>query len=291
MLGLTKLVKLDNICKEFNLENNVYAKVENTNPSGSVKDRPCYYMLTKYKEEGILKDGGTVIEATSGNMGISLAYFQKELNYKAIIVMPSSMSRERREMISSLGARLELVDGGMSVANKRAMELKEEIKDSILFKQFDNPNNVLAHYHSTAKEINNDLEDLDYLFAGIGTGGTISGIGKFYKELKKKTLIIGVEPYESPLITKGCASSHLIQGIGANFIPNILDLNVIDEMTTCKGLDAIAMAKLVRALEGIDCGYSSGAALAACINYLKEKNIKGKNVVVIFPDKGDRYQW
>lgn len=290
MVGNTKLVKLDKILKEFDCVNNIYAKVEATNPSGSIKDRACYYMLKQDKETGILKDGGIVVEATSGNMGISLSYFQKELNYKAIIVMPSSMSVERRTMIQKYGATLELVDGGMAQCKIRAKEIVDSTPGAIMFRQFEDSNNAIAHYLYTAREIES-VVDADYIFAGIGTGGTISGIGRFYKEQKKDTKVIGVEPYESPLLTKGEAHPHLIQGIGANFVPNILDLKVVDGLTTVKGEDAILMAKKIRELEEIDCGYSSGAALAAAINYLKLHNIVGKNVVVIFPDRGDRYSW
>lgn len=290
MVGNTKLVKLDKILKEFNCLNNVYAKVEATNPSGSIKDRACYYMLKQDKEAGLLQDGGTVVEATSGNMGISLAYFQKELNYRAIIVMPSSMSIERREMIKKYGATLELVDGGIAQCAFRAKEIVDSTPGAIMFRQFDDYNNAKAHYLSTGPELANEIE-ADYLFAGIGTGGTISGIGKYFKEQKKNTKIIGVEPYESPLLTQGEAHPHLIQGIGANFIPIILELRVVDEVITVKGIDAISMAKKIRELEKIDCGYSSGAALCACINYLNSHKIKDKNVVVIFPDRGDRYPW
>lgn len=290
MVGSTKLVKLDKILKKYNCINNIYAKVEATNPSGSIKDRACFYMLSKDKELGLLKDGGTVVEATSGNMGISLAFFQKELNYKAIIVMPSSMSVERRAMIQKYGATLELVDGGMQQCKQRASEIVASTKNAIMFRQFEDKNNALAHFYTTAPEIDKEVK-ADYIFAGIGTGGTISGIGKYYKDNKLDTKIVGIEPNESPLITKGEAHPHLIQGIGANFIPDILDLKVVDEVTLVKGEEAIKMAKMIRDLEGIDCGYSSGAALAGAINYLNNLGIKNKNVVVIFPDRGDRYSW
>ena len=290
MLGNTKLVKLEVITKKYNCINDIYAKVEATNPSGSIKDRACYYMLTKLKERGILKDGGTVVEATSGNMGISLSYFQKELNYKAIIVMPASMSMERRMMIKKYGAELEIVSGGMTDCKKVSLDIVNNTEGAILFRQFEDLNNPYAHYINTAKEIYNEFTP-DYFFAGIGTGGTISGVGKFFKENNLPTKIIGVEPFESPLLTEGHAHPHLIQGIGANFIPDTLDRSVIDEITTVKGEEAINMAKLIRSDENIDCGYSSGAALLAAINYLNANNITGKKVVVIFPDKGDRYQW
>ena len=290
MVGNTKLVRLDKILKKFNCPNNVYAKVEATNPTGSIKDRPCYFMLKKDKEAGLLKDGGTVVEATSGNMGISLAYFQKELNYNAIIVMPTSMSVERRQMIQKYGAKLELVDGGIMQCALRAKEIVDSIPGAIMFRQFDDYNNARAHYETTGQELASQIK-ADYLFAGIGTGGTISGIGKYFKEQKFDTKLIGIEPFESPLLTKGEAHPHLIQGIGANFIPIILELKVVDEVITVRGEDAIAMAKKIRELEQIDCGYSSGAALCGCINYLNSHNIKDKDIVVIFPDRGDRYSW
>ena len=288
-LGETKLVKLDKLCKLYDINCVVYAKDESTNPSGSIKDRPAYMMVKKFKEEGLLSDGGTIIEATSGNMGISLAFFQKELNYHAIIVMPSSMSLERRKKIQDLGAKLILVDGGMKQCNDKVKELKEQNPGYVLLKQFENPNNPLSHYLGTGPEIVADLEDLDYLFAGMGTGGTISGIGNFFKDNNIKAKVIGVEPFESPLLTSGQAGPHLIQGIGANFVPAILDLNVIDEIVTCKGQDAINMSKQIKVVEGISVGYSAGAALKACFDYIKNNKLENKKMVVVFPDKGDRY--
>ncbi len=291
MLGNTPLVRLKKIEEEFGIYNEIYAKVENTNPSGSVKDRAVYQMLLDFKEEGKLKEGTTVIEATSGNTGISLSYFQNEFKINAIIVMPKSMTKERREMIAKYGAKLVLVDGGMKESNLEAEKLHEKIKDSLFLGQFDNPSNVKAHYLNTARELDRDLEKIDYVFAGFGTGGTISGIGKYFKEKKYATKIIGIEPYESPLVTKGEAHPHLIQGIGANFIPNNLKQEFIDEVITCKGEEALAMARTIRKIEGIDCGYTSGASLNQAIHYLKDNNIKGKRIVVVFPDKGDRYSW
>lgn len=291
MLGNTALKRVERLEKKHGIDNCVFAKVENTNPSGSIKDRAVYQMLLGYFERNVLKEGATVIEATSGNTGIALAYFQKEFKIKVIIVMPMSMSKERREMIAKYGAELVLVDGGMAEANKKAQELKEQIAGSIIFGQFDNADNVLAHYLHTGPEIFNELEKVDYVFAGIGTGGTATGIGRFIKDNNLNTKIIGVEPYESPLLTKGFAGKHKIQGIGANFVPSILRKEYIYDITTCVSDDAIKMAYEIRNEEGIDCGISSGAALNACLNYLKEHDIHGKNVVVIFPDRGDRYSW
>ncbi|MCQ2799557.1 MAG: cysteine synthase family protein [Bacilli bacterium] len=290
-LGNTKLIRLVNLEKAYALESELYAKVENTNPTGSIKDRAAYNMLVEYKKEGKLKEEGTVIEATSGNTGISLAYFSKAFNYRCIIVMPESASVQRREIIKSYGGELVLVKGGMKECNDKAASLLEEIPNSFIFSQFDNINNPLAHYKTTGPEILNDLCDVDYVFAGIGTGGTISGIGKFFKEAKPEVRIIGVEPEESPLLTKGVAGPHLIQCIGANFVPNTYLEEYVDDIVAVKGLESIEMAKQIREVESIDIGISSGASLLGAINYIKSNNIKGKKVVAIFPDKGDRYTW
>lgn len=291
IVGNTKLVRLAKLEKLFNLEFQIYAKVENTNPTGSIKDRAVHNMLLEYKNDGTLKEGGTIIEATSGNTGISLSYFSKVFNYRCIIVMPESVSLQRREIIKSYGAELVLLKGGMKECNDKALSLLKEIPNSFIFSQFENINNPLAHYKGTGPEILHDLADVDYVFGGIGTGGTISGIGKFFKEAKPDTRIIGIEPEESPLLTKGVAGPHLIQGIGANFIPNTFLKENVDEVIATKGLEAIEMAKKIREVEGIDIGISSGASLLGAINYIKSNNLKGKKVVAIFPDKGDRYTW
>lgn len=288
--GNTKLVRLEKIEKIFNLSNFLYAKVENSNPSGSIKDRTVYQMLLDYKDAGKLKEGTTIIEATSGNTGISLGYFRKEFGYELIIVMPKSMSKERREIISSYGAKLCLIDGGMEECERYADELVIVTNNSILFNQFHNLSNPKAHYLSTGPEILKDCPKVNYLFAGIGTGGTISGTGRYLKE-NSICHIVGVEPLESPLLTKGIAGPHLIQGIGANFIPKTYINKFVDEVVTASGKQSIEFAKLIRDVENIDCGISSGAALLGCINYIRQNNISDKNIVVIFPDKGDRYLW
>ena len=288
--GNTKLVRLEAVEKEFNINNFLYAKLENSNPSGSIKDRAVYQMLLDYQKDGKLKEGSTIVEATSGNTGIALGYFSKIFGYKLIIAMPESMSQERRDMIASYGAELRLIKGGMKQCEDYAEELVKEIPNSFVFHQFDNPSNPKAHYLTTGPEIIRDLPDVDYFFAGIGTGGTISGTGKYLKE-KGRVSIIGVQPYESPLLTKGVASGHLIQGIGPNFIPKTYDTKIADDIVDVKGEEAIKMAKFIRNTGDFDCGYSSGAALLGAINYLKEHNITGKKVVIIFPDKGDRYSW
>ena len=193
-------------------------------------------------------------------------------------------------MIQSYGAELCLITGGMAQCEEHAKELVKQIPNSFEFKQFDNPSNPKAHYLTTGPEIYKDLPEVDYFFAGIGTGGTLSGTGKYLKE-KKDVKVIGVEPFESPLLTKGVAGGHLIQGIGANFIPNTYDKNIADGIADVKGKEAIEMAKFLRNHGDFDVGYSSGAALLGAINYLKDNGIKGKNVVIIFPDKGNRYSW
>ena len=288
--GNTKLVRLAEVEKHFQVENALYAKVESSNPSGSVKDRAVYQMLLDYRAEGKLKEGTTIVEATSGNTGIALGYYSKVFNYKLIIVMPASMSQQRRDMIQSYGAELCLISGGMAQCEEHAKELVKQIPNSFEFKQFDNPSNPKAHYLTTGPEIATHLPEVNMLFAGIGTGGTISGTGKYLKE-KGDVKVIGVEPFESPLLTKGVAGGHLIQGIGANFIPNTYDKNVVDDIVDVNGEEAIKMAKFLRNTGDFDVGYSSGAALLGAINYLKDNGIKGKNVVIIFPDKGNRYSW
>ncbi len=286
----TKLVRLTQIENIFKTKNHLYAKVEGSNPSGSIKDRAVFQMLLGYQEKGILKEDSLIVEATSGNTGIALAYFSSIFKYHVIIVMPESMSQQRRDMITKLGGELCLVKGGMKECEIKANDIIKENKGAFIFGQFENKDNAKAHYLHTGPEIANQIDKVDYFFAGIGTGGTITGAGKYLKE-KFNCKVIGVEPLESPLLTAGHAGSHLIQGIGANFIPNVLDQKILDDVTTVKGSKAIEMAKLIRDVENIDCGISSGAALQAAIEYTSHHEISGQNIVVIFPDKGDRYTW
>ncbi len=289
--GNTKLVRLINIEKEFDLDCELYGKVENSNPSGSIKDRAVYQMLLDYIEEGKLTKDTVIVEATSGNTGIALAYFSKIFNYRLIIYMPSSMSKERREMISSLGAELKLVDGGMAQAEELALSDAKNNDNYLLFDQFNNKSNVKAHLLTTGPEIVKDLMDVNYVFAGIGTGGTATGIAQYFKNNNIYAKVIGVEPSESPLLTKGYAGKHLIQGIGANFIPSILDASLLTDIVDVEGEKAIEMAKLIRSIENIDIGISSGAALLGAISYIKNNSINNKKIVIIFPDKGNRYSW
>ena len=289
--GNTKLVRLINIEKKYGINCPLFAKVENTNPSGSIKDRAVYQMLLDYIASGKLNENTTIVEATSGNTGIALAYYSKIFKYRLIIYMPSSMSKERREMISSLGAELKLVDGGMDKAEELALLDVKNNKNYLLFDQFNNPSNKKAHFLTTGPEIYKDLNDVNYVFSGIGTGGTATGIAQYFRSINKDAKVIGVEPSESPLLTKGYAGKHLIQGIGANFIPSILERQLLNDVVDVPGLDSIEMAKAIRQLENLDVGISSGAALLGALSYIKSNSLSDKKIVIIFPDKGNRYSW
>ena len=249
-------------------------------------------MLLDLFESGKLKEGSTIIEPTSGNTGIAMAAIGSYLNLNVIIVMPSSMSQERRKLIKDYGAKLELVDGGMSVAVERANQLNNEIKDSVIPGQFINQSNVKAHYNYTAPEIFNDIPDVDYIVAGIGTGGTATGIGKYIVDNKKQTKVVGVEPESSPLLTKGKASPHKIQGIGANFIPEILDQKVISEIIDVSDDNAINTARDICLTEGLLVGISSGASVYGAVELSKKIEVnKEIKIVSILPDTGERYTW
>lgn len=291
LIGNTPLVRLNKIEKYFNLNTSIYAKIEKFNPAGSIKDRAVLSMLTNLINKGMIKKGSTIIEPTSGNTGIALACLCNYFEMEAIIVMPKSMSIQRQQLLKAYGAKLVLVDGGMKEALEEANKIHSEIKDSIILGQFDNEDNLLAHYQTTAKEIFDDLENVDYIFAGVGTGGTISGIGKYVKENNLKTKIIGIEPEESPLLSEGKASSHLIQGIGANFVPKNYKEEYIDEIIKVNGEKAIDFATKILEIEGYLVGISSGASLLGAINYINNNNIKNRNIIVIFPDTGERYSW
>ncbi|MDR0934770.1 MAG: cysteine synthase A [Erysipelotrichaceae bacterium] len=291
LIGNTPLVKLDKIKKAHNLNFDLYGKLEKQNPAGSIKDRPVLEIFKDYQKAGVLKKGSTIIEPTSGNTGIALSALANYFDYKVIIVMPSSMSIERRNLIKAYNAELVLVDGGMADAVNKAEELKKSIPGSIIFGQFTNLSNPKSHYLHTAIEIHEDLKKADVIIAGIGTGGTISGIGRYYKENNLPIEIIGVEPTNSPLISKGYSGKHKIQGIGANFIPETLNLNYVDKIITVEDEVAIETAKDIVRKEGLLVGISSGAALAAAISLSKDKKYENKNIVVILPDTGERYQW
>ena len=289
-LGNTPIIRLKKIEKEFRLNTLIYAKNESENPTGSIKDRAVYQMLLDGVNSGLLKEGYTVVEATSGNTGISLAAFGPLFGLKVVIVMPDNMSLKRRELIKAYGAELCLIKGGMKECSEYAQKLVKKTQNSIILGQFDNLSNMKAHFLTTGKEIDEQVENADYIFAGIGSGGTISGIGKYMKENNKLTKCIGIEPKQSPLITKGIAGGHLIHGIGANFIPNNYVEKYVDEVVTVDDVSSIEMSKKILELENIDVGYSSGANLLAAITYIKEHKISGGKVVVIFPDTGTRYR-
>ena len=294
LVGNTPIVRLGKIEKKFNLNEKIklFGKIEKNNPIGSVKDRPVKQMLLDLFESGKLKEGFTIIEPTSGNTGIAMAAIGSYLKLNVIIVMPSSMSQERRKLIKDYGAKLELVDGGMSVAVERANQLNNEIKDSVIPGQFINQSNVKAHYNYTAPEIFNDIPDVDYIVAGIGTGGTATGIGKYIVDNKKQTKVVGVEPESSPLLTKGKASPHKIQGIGANFIPDILDQKVISEIIDVSDDNAINTARDICLTEGLLVGISSGASVYGAVELSKKIEVnKEIKIVSILPDTGERYTW
>lgn len=292
LIGNTPILELKNIESKFNLKGKLFAKLEFLNPAGSVKDRAAKGMIDDAERRGILKPGSVIIEPTSGNTGIGLALIAISRGYKAIIVMPDTMSEERRTLMRAYGAELVLTDGklGMKGAIAEAERLATEIPGSFIPGQFDNPANAQAHFETTGPEIYNDLdENVDIFVAGIGTGGTITGVGKYLKSKNSNIKIIGVEPESSPFLTKGEAGAHKIQGIGAGFIPKALDLSVVDEIITVSDDDALCAGRLSGNTEGVLVGISSGAALFAGIELAKRPENAGKNIVVLFPDTGARY--
>lgn len=292
LVGRTPLMELSNIEKNNALCAKIFAKIEFFNPAGSIKDRAALEMINDAEERGILKNGGVVIEPTSGNTGIGLAAICASRGYRLIIVMPDNMSKERQQIMRAYGAELILTDGalGMKGAIARAEELKKEIPGAIIAGQFANPANPMAHYKTTAREIWADCcADIDIFVSTIGTGGTISGCARYLKEMKPDIKVIGIEPASSPYITEGRAGAHAIQGIGAGFIPEILDLGLIDEVVTVSDCDAIDTMREIAGTEGLLVGISSGAALAVAKRLAVREENRGKRIVVIFPDSGERY--
>ncbi len=289
-VGETPLIELKALAKALGLKSKILAKVEGMNPAGSAKDRVALYMIEDAEKRGLISAGATIIEPTSGNTGIGLAAIAVPKGYKVIIVMPDNMSKERQTLMRAYGAELVLTEGklGMAGCIAKANELKNSIENSFIPDQFGNPANVLAHYETTGPEIWRDSdESVDIFVAGVGTGGTISGCGKFLKEQNENIKIIAVEPKNSPVISGGKAGSHGLQGIGAGFIPEILDLSVIDETLCVDEEEAYAAARLLAKAEGLLCGISSGAALHAAIELANRE--EGKNICVLLPDRGDRY--
>lgn len=291
LVGHTPVVELKNIEKKFGLKGKIFAKLEYFNPAGSIKDRVALNMILSAERDGKISKGGVLIEPTSGNTGIGIAAIGVPRGYRVIIVMPETMSVERRKLIKAYGAEIVLSDGskGMKGAIEKAEELAKETGGTIMG-QFVNPSNPEAHYKTTGVEIYEDMDGaVDYFVAGVGTGGTITGVGKYLKEKKADVKVVAVEPYSSPVISEGRAGKHGIQGIGAGFIPETLDVSVIDEVITVKDEDAFNLGKTVSGAEGFLVGISSGAALWAATEVAKREESKGKNIVVILPDSGDRY--
>ncbi len=283
IIGNTPLIKV---------EDNLYAKLEYLNPAGSVKDRAALYMINDAEKKGLLKKGSVIIEPTSGNTGIGLAAVAAVRGYKVILTMPETMSIERRKLLAAYGAEIVLTDGalGMSGAVKKAEEIALNTKNSFIAGQFYNEANAFAHYETTGPEIYNDTDGLvDVFVSGVGTGGTLTGTARYLKEKNSNVEIVAVEPYDSPLISKGVSGPHSIQGIGANFIPELLDVSLIDKIITVKGDEAYTASRLLAREKGILVGISSGAAMCAALQLAKKTEYKGKKIVVLLPDTGDRY--
>ena len=292
LIGKTPLLELTHLEEIHNLDAKVLVKVEFLNPGGSAKDRVAKKMVEDAEAKGLLKAGATIIEPTSGNTGIGLAVMAAARGYRAIIVMPDSMSMERRLLMSAFGAELVLTEGakGMAGAIAKAEELAKEIPGAFIPGQFDNPANPQAHYETTGPEIYEDTDGkVDIFVAGIGTGGTITGVGRYLREKNPDVQIIGVEPASSPQLTEGRVGSHGLQGIGANFVPSILDTKLYNEIITVTEEAAYAAGREVAQKEGLLVGISAGAAIHAALEVAKRPENKGKNIVVLLPDTGDRY--
>lgn len=292
LIGKTPLMEVENIEKMLDLKAKLLVKLEYLNPAGSVKDRVAKNMIATAEQDGRLKPGATIIEPTSGNTGIGLASIAASRGYKLILTMPETMSVERRNILKAYGAEIVLTEGakGMTGAIEKAKELAEQISGSFLAGQFDNPSNPAAHRISTGPEIWEDTNgNVDIFVAGVGTGGTITGVGEYLKEKNPSVKIFAVEPSDSPVLSKGKAGSHKIQGIGAGFVPTVLNTQVYDEIMSITAEESFETAKLFAHKEGILVGISSGAALYAGIEQAKREENAGKTIVVLLPDSGDRY--
>ncbi len=292
LIGRTPLMELANTEKEIGLKATILAKLEGFNPAGSVKDRVAFEMIENAEKRGILKKGSVIIEPTSGNTGIGLASVAAAKGYRLIITMPETMSVERRKLIAAYGAELVLTDGskGMSGAIEKAEELAKEIPDSIVAGQFVNPANPEAHRKTTGPEIWSDTDgNIDIFVAGVGTGGTITGTGEYLKSKNPNVKIVAVEPADSPVLSGGKAGAHGLQGIGAGFVPEVLNTEIYDEIITVTTDEAYSAARSLARCEGVLVGISSGAALHAAIELAKREENAGKNIVVLLPDTGDRY--
>ena len=292
LIGDTPLLRLKKMEERFGARGEIVAKVELFNPAGSIKDRVGYNMIIEAEKSGRLKPGGTIIEPTSGNTGVGLAMTAAARGYKAIMVMPESMSVERRKLLAALGAELVLTDKslGMKGSLEKADQLAREIPGSIIAGQFENPANPQAHYETTAPEIWRDTDGkLDVFVSAFGTGGTVTGVGRYLKEKDPSVRIVGVEPAASPLVTEGKAAPHKIQGIGANFVPDVLAVDIMDEIITVTDDDALDTMKELARTEGLLTGVSSGAALYAAGQVAAREENTGKRIVVVLPDTGERY--
>ena len=291
-IGKTPLMRLSKIEASLTAGAAIYGKLEAMNPAGSIKDRAALWMVKDAEEKGLLKEGGTIIEPTSGNTGIGLAAIAAAKGYKAIFVLPDTMSIERRKLLAAYGAELVLTEGkkGMQGSVEKAEELQKEIPDSIIAGQFVNFANALSHIETTGPEIWNDLDGkVDILVAGVGTGGTITGTGKFLKGKNQNVQIVAVEPRNSPLLSEGKTGAHNLQGIGANFVPALLERDIIDEIMTVLEEDAYDLARKLAREEGYLAGITSGAALWAAVQLSKRPENRGKNIVAVLPDSGERY--
>lgn len=292
LVGNTPLVKLNSLIKEENLKANLYAKLEYFNPAGSVKDRIARNMIEEAEKAGALKEGDIIVEATSGNTGIGLAAVGASKGYKVVLVMPDTMSVERRKFMAAFGAEFVLTDGakGMKGAIAKALEMKEENDKVFIPSQFDNQANVKAHYKTTGPELEEALDgQIDVFVAGVGTGGTLTGVGSYFAEKGIKAHLVAVEPVTSAVLSGNEPGKHKIQGIGAGFKPAILDEHFINEIKTVSDEQSVEAARLVAKKEGYFVGISSGAALHAALELAKEDQYEGKNIVVLLPDNGDRY--
>lgn len=292
IIGKTPLLKLNNFIEKYKLEANLFAKLEFMNPAGSIKDRAALQMINDAESSGRIQPGYTLIEPTSGNTGIGIAAVGVSKGYRVIITMPDTMSAERIKIMEAYGAEVILTSGklGMSGAIDKAEELEKSLDKAVVMGQFVNPSNPESHFVTTGPEIYNDTDGkIDILISAVGTGGTITGIGRFLKSKNNNIKIIGIEPKDSPVLSGGAAGPHKIQGIGAGFVPEILDTDLIDEIVTVSNDDAYSFGRDLAKTEGLLVGISSGAALAGAINIASRPENKGKNIVVILPDTGMRY--
>jgi cysteine synthase A len=292
LIGNTPLVEFSNLEKAYNLEAKIVAKIEYFNPAGSVKDRIAKAMIEDAEEKGLLKEGSVIIEPTSGNTGIGLASIAAAKGYRIILTMPETMSIERRNILKAYGAEIVLTDGakGMKGAIAKAEELSKEIEGSYIPAQFDNPANPEIHKKTTGPEIWNDTDgNVDFFIAGVGTGGTITGVGEYLKSQNKDVKVVAVEPATSPVLSQGHGGAHKIQGIGAGFVPKVLNTDVYDEVFPVENEAAFKIGKVIAKTEGVLVGISSGAAVYAAIEIAKRPENKGKTIVVLLPDTGDRY--